>query len=185
MDNHRCSKIENETYEHCLKGNNFGIKCLFCKDNYYVNRSEGICHDNTNINDKFYKCKSSDAWGEHCELCEERYFLSWENRICTKIETCKIAENGKCIECIDGYCLDAKTNDCINNQYLEDINKKFYIACNRTNEEGTKCDVCLEGYKLTDEGYCVDEEHCEIKDGDVCKKCITKYFNHGDVNYYC
>ena len=185
IQDQKCSKIENDTYAHCLKGHYVGLNCIFCKENYYVNRSEGKCYDNTNENDKFYKCKSSDTWGEYCELCEDGYFLSWENRACSNVEACKIVNNGKCVECIDGYCLDAKTNNCVDNEYLEDVDKKFYIACNRTNVEGTKCEICLEGYKLLDEGYCVDEEHCEIKDGDTCKKCITKYFNYGDVNYYC
>lgn len=93
-----------------------------------------------------------------------------------KIEACKIIQNGKCAECLEGYCLDAKTNECVDNQYLEDIDKKFYITCNRTYSQGTKCEIYLEGYKLLDEGYCVNEEHCEIKEGDTCKKCITKYF---------
>ena len=184
IKNQRCSKIENETYAHCLKGNYFGVNCIFCRDNYYVNRSEGMCYDNTDEMDDFYKCKSTDAFGRYSEECENGFFLSWENRKCSKIETCQIVENGKCIECIDGYCLDVKNNDCIDNQFLEDINKKYYIAC-WTNEEGTKCEKCLDGYKLEEEGYCIDVDHCEIKEGDICKKCLTKYFNHGDVNYYC
>ena len=40
IENKRCSKIENETYEHCLKGYYVGLNCIFCKENYYVNRSK-------------------------------------------------------------------------------------------------------------------------------------------------
>ena len=42
--------------------------------------------------------------------------------------------------------------------------KIFYFRCNKTNEEGTKCEECLDGYEVGEEGYCIDEESsCDIK----------------------
>ena len=185
ITNQKCAKVENDTYANCLKGHYFGVKCIFCRENYYNNRSEGLCYENTDENSEFYKCKSTDAFGDHCEECENGYFNSRGNRRCSKIETCLNADKGKCIECEEGYCLDVKNNDCIDNEFLEDINNKFYIACNRTNKEGTRCERCLDGYELGEEGYCIDVSHCEIKEDEECKKCVTEYFNHGGVHYYC
>lgn len=74
-DNQKCSKIENEAYENCLKGHCFAVNCVICKENYDVNRSEGICHDNTNEIDKFYKCKSIDPLGGSLRIMRRWIFF--------------------------------------------------------------------------------------------------------------
>ena len=43
--------------------------------------------------------------------------------------------------------------------------------CNITNEEGTACEICLDGYELKD-GLCYEYEHCvEQNDEGDCLKC--------------
>ena len=50
------------------------------------------------------------------------------------------------------YCLDVKKQECIINNNLYDVNIKKYIFCNRTNEEGTICEQCINGYESNEEG---------------------------------
>ena len=72
-----------------------------------------------------------------------------------------------------------KNQTCEDNEYLDYVQKLIYLACNRTNEEGTKCEKCLDGYEPNEEGICIDVGHCEKKEGDACAKCETYYYNHG------
>ena len=83
-----------------------------------------------------------------------------------------ISENeSKCYECDDYHCLDAKTQKCVDNDYLNNIDDLKYISCKRTNEDGTACEQCIYGYIPNEDGYCVDFDICEeIKDG-KCLKC--------------
>ena len=71
---------------------------------------------------------------------------------------------------------------CFDNQFLYDENEKIYIKCNRTNEEGTACDQCIEGYELGDEGYCVNHERSEEKQDETCIKCRQETT---DIFYFC
>ena len=119
-----------------------------------------MCHENTQ-NDQFYKCSYTDKEGNLCTICKDGYYLGRDDKKCTKIENCKLSENeNKCLECDEDYCLDASKQICIDNYHL-DITKKHYFACIRTNEEGTSCEKCQEGYEVNEEGYCVDVEQCE------------------------
>ena len=56
--------------------------------------------------------------------------------------------------------------------------------CMQCNEKGNLCEKCLDGYELNEEGYCVDFDHCEEKEGDSCKKCKKEWIDN-DVHYYC
>ena len=59
--------------------------------------------------------------------------------------------------------------------------KKIYYRCNRTNKEGTECEVCLEGFNLSN-GLCKENMHCiEEKDG-ICQKCHNSFSYHFCLN---
>ena len=48
---------------------------------------------------------------------------------CTLVDNCKLSENeNKCSECDDLFCLDAKSGNCVNNDFLHDTNKKYYFS---------------------------------------------------------
>ena len=68
------------------------------------------------------------------------------------------------------------------NQFLYNENEKIYIKCNRTNEEGTACDQCIDGYELGNEGYCVNYERCEEKQDETCIRCRQE---PTDILYFC
>ena len=168
-----CFLIEEEKYYNCKMA--YGSRCSYCQKNFYLNETDSICYDNTDENDNFYKCAKSDYYGKRCFECIEGYYLGSEDYKCTKIENCKISENeNKCLECSEYYCFDVKKQKCFDNDFLYDEKEKIYINCNRTNEEGDKCEECLEGYELGNEGYCTNFERCiEKKDG-ICEKCRSE-----------
>ena len=157
--------------------------CSECKTNYYLNRKEGICIDNTQKNN-FYKCALSNINNEYCERCEEGYYLGSEDRKCSLIPSCKISlDENTCIECDEYYVLDLKKGTCIPNDFIEDEKLKFYINCNKTNEDGTACVECKYGYEVSEEGYCVDVMRCIEKENDKCMRCTDDINENGFT--YC
>ena len=86
----------------------------------------------------------------------------------------------KCLEWGQYYCLDSKTGQCKENDVLENEDKKYYFRCNRTNREGTKCEICDNNLILDENGLCIDYLHCEEKnENGTCKKCQ----NDNEENY--
>lgn len=181
-----CLEYENNTiFYNCKYTNFFDDYCIECKDNFYYNYNQSLCLDN-NQEGPFYKCAYSDDYGENCDVCIEEYYLGIEDKKCSLIENCKISENeNKCIECDEYYCLDVKNQKCIDNDYLEDINILIYFACKETNENGTACEKCIDGYQVNEEGFCFDVENCEEKEDGKCLKCKDKVEFNGYNIYYC
>ena len=150
-----------------------GIECQLCKNNYYINLTDTLCYKNNSTDgDPFYKCIMTDINATHCLTCMGGYHLGSKDYKCTKIEGCELSENeNKCLECNEEYCLDVKKGTCEYNDEIDDEGKKFYHKCNITNEEGTACEICLDGYELKD-GLCYEYEHCvEQNDEGDCLKC--------------
>ena len=146
-------------------------KCCECKDNYYLYENDSLCYDNTK-EEKFIKCANVDYLKEKCNRCIEGYYLGINDNKCCKVEKCKIVENeDKCLECDEYFCLDVKNQRCVDNDYLNEGNDKIHISCNRTNEEGTACEECINGYEIGVDGYCVDIDICEEKKDGKCLKC--------------
>ena len=160
-------------------------KCSLCKDNYYLNKTDYLCYDNTNENSDFYKCDFTDYNGEKCDKCISGYSLTSGDKKCIKIRNCKYSKNeNECSACDDVYCLDMKNQKCISNDYLENGEINIFISCNRTNSEGDKCEICLDGYEADENGYCRDVERCQEKDEKgVCLKCKDDISIEN--GYYC
>ena len=171
-----------ENFKNCKTAIFEKDKCSECKDNFYLNKTDHLCYDNTNYNTKFYKCDYTDYKAEKCDKCITGYFLSSGDERCIKVSHCKYSNNeNECNVCDDIYCLDVKNQKCVGNDYLENDNQRIYIACNRTNIEGNKCELCIDGYEVDNNGFCVDNKRCDEKDENgICVKCKD------EVNdYYC
>ena len=169
----------------CKYTSSFDSYCAECKDIFYNRFNDSTCLDNTQEG-PFYKCMYSDDEGEFCEVCIDGYYLGSEDKKCILIENCKISENeNKCLQCDEFYCLDVKRQKCIENQYLENLDMKIYFSCNRTNDEGTACEQCIEGYEVNEEGYCVDVELCIERENGKCIKCKNKIDSDGYIYKYC
>ena len=168
--NRSCVEMEDQ-FLNCKYSCEFEDKCCECKANYYLYENDSLCYDNTE-EEEFIKCAYVNNMKEKCTRCEDGYFLGSEDNRCCKVEKCKYVENeNRCFECDNFYCLDVKKQICIDNDYLEDVDNKQYINCNRTNEEGTACEICVDGYEVNDEGFCVDIDYCEKKEDGKCIKC--------------
>ena len=164
-------KEEGNDFKYCKIALRNDSRCSICRDNYYLNKSDYLCYDNTNENSNYYKCMSTDT-DNLCEKCLINYNLNSGDRKCTISIGCKNAENSKkCIECDKYFCLNVKKGICVDNDYIEDESDKIYINCIKTNEQGTACQECLDGYIVGEEGYCVDIEHCEKRENGICVKC--------------
>ena len=153
--------------------------CERCKDNFYLNKKDNLCYSNQEKND-FYRCAISNNDGKCCIQCIDNYYLGQLDNKCSKIEFCSITENEeRCLICDETYCLDAKNGKCEDNDEINNLEKKFYFRCNKTNIESTACEVCLEGFELKD-GLCFDDQHCveRNKDGSckLCKKSEGEYY---------
>jgi hypothetical protein len=163
----------------CLEDENL---CCECKNNYYFDPVQKVCVDNTQ-NNNFYKCAFADEEGGHCSQCIEGYYLGSGDKKCTLVDNCKFSENeNKCSECDDLFCLDTKNGNCVNNDFLHDTSKKLYFACKKTNFEGTACEQCVDGFKLTD-GLCVNLDSCQEQRDGKCLTCKNEPNNAG--YYYC
>ena len=170
-----------DNYENCKISEGYG--CLECKNNFYLNANDSTCIDNTK-EEAFYKCLKSDKNNEFCEECIEGYYLSSEDKKCILVENCKISENeNRWKECDEYFCLDVKRGICIENDFIRDENIKFYFACNRTDESGTTCEQCIEGYEMGEEGYCVDTTRCLEKKNGECVRCTEEKNKNGYT--YC
>ena len=182
-----------EEFENCkLTTFNGSYYCYYCKTGFYINQTDHLCYNNKEENE-FFKCLMTDMNGEYCINCEDNYYIGYKDHKCSKIYGCEISENEeKCLECDNRHCLDVKTGKCENNEEIKDEEQKLYYRCKKTNEEGNACEICLDEYELSNEGYCVDKIHCiEEKDG-VCVKCqsnnqysscLNKYFGCVPTSY--
>ena len=148
--------------------------CEKCKANFYLNQKDNSCYSNQE-NNEFYKCSISDNNGEYCSECIDNYNIGSIDYKCTKVEHCSIIENDeRCLVCDEYYCLDLKNGSCVDNDYINDLDKIFYLRCNKTNKDSTACEVCIEGSELKN-GLCIEYEHCsEHNDDGTCKRC-TKF----------
>ena len=177
----KCNYINDTKFKNCKYGKEY---CEECKDDFYLNVTDFLCYDNTDINDKFYKCAFIDTNNEFCEECVDEYYLGEIDNKCTNNYGCDLSDNEnkeRCLECNYYYCLDVRTGKCEYNDELNDENKKIYFRCNRTNKEGTECEICVEGYFLSN-GLCKETFHCiEEKDG-ICQKCHNSYAYHFCLN---
>ena len=182
-ENYYFNKINKEClygerkFENCIIGNN--ETCEKCKDDFYLDKKDNICKSNKEKG-PFYKCAFSDSNGEICRQCIDNYYLGFSDDICTLIEGCDRSENeNKCLECDYDYVLNLKDNRCYPNDVIEDEEYKYYFNCNRTNSEGNKCEICMEGFVLNENGLCIDEEHCLNKVDGVYKRC------NNENGYFC
>ena len=143
---------------------------------------DNLCYSNLE-NNNFYKCLASDDEGEKCIECIDGYFLGSEDKKCSKIFGCKKSKDeNSCLECEDKYCFDISKNICIPNDYVYDINEKFYFKCNKTNDKGNECILCENDDLILENGLCIDKKNCENEEKGVCIKCKEK---NDDDYFYC
>ena len=171
-----CLKTTTE-FENCKSTDYEGKYCHKCKNNFYINQTDHLCYSNTEKNN-LYKCTRLDLSGDFCVSCENDYYYGFKDHKCSLIEGCDKSENeNKCLECDEYHCLDVKTGKCEDNSVIKNEEGKIYFRCNRTNEEGNKCENCLNGLILNEEGLCIEKNHCIKEIDGICQKCENNMKN--------
>lgn len=69
------------------------------------------------------------------------------------------------------------------NYKINNEEKKYYYRCKVTNEEGTRCEICVNNYTSNENGLCVDNEdyNCVEKNEEGnCIKC-----RNDENGYFC
>ena len=188
INDNKC-KLKYQSFENCKSGYENGF-CYRCKDDFCHNQTDNLCYSNKDYG-KFYKCEVTDTEADHCVKCIEGYYLGIKDYKCNKVDGCIQSENeNKCIECYETYFLNINTGQCIYNDKIVDKEKYFYYRCNRTDEEGNKCEECVDGFIKDEKGLCIDNEHyIEKNEDEKCIKCENKYclndyFGCYKINYY-
>ena len=179
----QCLK-ETEKFKNCKYSDYNGIKCAGCRDNFYLSQIDNLCYDNSE-NNIFYKCAKTDINGTFCESCINDYFLGEKDKLCSKIEGCLISENeNKCLECDEYHCLNKNNGKCFDNYYISEEEKNaIYFNCNKTNEEGTECEECINDNFEIINGLCYNIGGCEkIEDG-KCVEC--KDWKENILSVFC
>ena len=162
--------------------------CSACKIGFYLDESNYLCYSNNN-ND-FDKCSlviTNSEGKKECKSCESSYYLG-EDHKCSKVQGCAKSQNSEiCLECMPGLCKNLKYGlACqINSFFDKEENNEVCYKCKETNNDGTKCNICEEGYSKTSQGYCIDETLCEIKVGDKCIQCKQNLHKDESLKSYC
>ena len=130
--------------------------CQQCRDDYCLNKKNGKCFKNYEINDLdeivYYKCLNTNDEGTECIECLDNFKVS-ENGLCKNLNDCEIDENGNCNKCkVKDYednllcankyygCVETSTENCLRCDDLEYLNI---------------CTECVDGYILDYNDNCV------------------------------
>ena len=165
--------INDEIYKKCTLStckccNNDLGKCTECKDNFYLkDEYDGVCYDQTSIEENYYLDKS-----------EKKYKKCAED-VC---KTCFGPTNTECYSCYDGYFL--LDNNCSNKcsvGYAFSFNNKCLESCpiytfQNENSDNKTCDNCKDDGKYLKNGICVNS----IEDGYYV---ANKRYNYLDKCY--
>ena len=166
--------LNEKNFENCKISDFNGKICEKCKEGFYLNLKNHSCYNNKEIG-TFYGCEETDKNGEYCNICKSGFYHGKKYKRCSKIEGCELSSDEKrCDECNEKYVLDKSTGKCEINYEIINEEKKFYYRCNKTNEEGTACKICINGLNLNDDGLCIENDHCIEEKNEICKKCKRK-----------
>ena len=216
-----CSQSENEyVCEKCISGYylteygesctpeincHYGSKplgiCTVCKENYYIDVSDGKCKSNIE-NDEFKYCYKAN---KKCTECIGPYHIDKEN-MCTTTNHCVYSENQICLECdenyylgldkncidvenciysIDGSCLECKAHFYYNRRNNTCLPAEGNFENCKTGYDDWICTECRNDFYLnqTDSTCYSNEEEgdlykCAITsiEEDVCSSCIEGYY---------
>ena len=165
-------KESTNNFLNCLESNMEGEKCNKCRKNYYLSLIDYLCYSNEEKG-KFYKCEISTMNGEECYKCIDGYYSGLKDNKCTEAYVCLYSnEEHICQECREDYCLNKKNGKCFKNYEIGDEN--IYFKCLNTNEDGTKCEKCVQNYEVRENGLCINLNDCEDIENEICKKCNIK-----------
>ena len=179
----RCIEIDDGNFTNCKIADSLGIACGYCRDDYYLNRTDSLCYENNEYG-KLYKCALTDEDANECIECINGYYLGKEDGKCVNTEGCIYSDDKHiCSKCDEGFCLDLKNAKCEYNDEIDEESQKIFYKCAKTNLDATRCEICEEPFEVGEEGLCVNYKDCEESDGDKCLKC--KFETSDGFYHYC
>ena len=168
-----CKEGENN----CLKCNQVSKLCIKCNNDKFIPNNSGGCeHIKTCTLGKNH-CMECNQENTLCNICEKDYY---PDKIggCSYTENCYISENGKCLECNNGYILigiDQYYDDAL--KICKSLNSDDLINCERIKISDGSCLLCKEGYYLNKlDKKCINITNCEESSFGICKKCNKYYY---------
>ena len=212
-EDYNCQKCESGYYltesfectpdKNCKIGNkDLGI-CKICKDNYYIDFTDGKCKSNKEDNDfkyckyadngvctqcidryyisKDFKCTPTqncvEAENGICQICEDNYYLGLDNK-CNSVKYCIYSgNNGECVECEDKYYYDTNSRSC-------KISENEFMNC-KSGAENIHCDKCKDNFYInTTDFLCYSNldkgkfYKCAATNynAEFCSSCIEGYY---------
>ena len=186
----QCEKddLHGNTYKHCRIVYTSSLYCSDCKNGFYLDDSDHLCYSNDDTTDELMKCKNAKTNSEgkkECYNCESPYYISEDHKCCMSPGCAKRKSLEICEECMSGWCENHNLKKCQQNEFLdEDEDNKVCYKCKETNLLGTKCDKCEDGY-ISSNGYCINDNLCDKKDGNKCIQCKQNYKEGESIKSYC
>ena len=161
-NNGGCSYIDN--CEISYKG-----LCYKCQETFIlIGSDESFKYCKSLYSNDLKNCKSIDETNGMCVECDEGFFLGQGDSRCTETENCHESNFGTCSKCVDNYYLNKKNGQCL---FSEDN----FINC-KESLNGENCEICDEGYFLSEDNYCTNSNFCSETKDYICLKCIDNYF---------
>lgn len=147
---------------------NGDLECNTCIEGYYYDGNTKLC-----VQGGKEFCKVYERDTNECLVCENRYYLAGgECEPHEDLVYCGVYSNvlkDSCLDCNDKTQKFERMNTCLR---VEEI-----AFCD-VYESTTSCQVCYDGYFLTNLGKCQiipGEEFCLQKNGANCVKCLKNY----------
>ena len=141
--------------------------CNHCKDGFAITSDEQSCKS-------FQHCERLEEGDEKCKECEYLFHPNNEGQ-CEKT-FCTVYNENICINCIDGYYLNAEKN-CIKIPISECIQY-----------DGEKCTECLDGDVAKEDGTCNQHEWiegCTKYQNGKCIECNNEFYSPTPKNEKC
>lgn len=153
--------------------------CGSCEDGYYMDSSNS-CQDNPHW--RIENCIDYMNINT-CSKCSDGYYVDRNQcKTRTELEGCEIYEDRKnqCHKCVEGFYNKNNDGKCFEREY------KSIENCKTLSMFADDCEVCIDGFKLTDDWQkCLPViKNCETYDLDflkdatffTCNKCEDKFY---------
>ena len=161
------------TYTKNCKVSNKG-ECIKCLDNYILIGPSFFPNDNLKIckslnSEDFKNCVEINVEKGKCSKCKDNYYLNTRDFRCIKTQNCSESIFETCVKCDEGFYYDKKENEC-------KILDNYFLHCKET-INGKACEICDDGYYLTEDGKCTKVNYCsKLNENNKCEKCISNYY---------
>jgi len=171
------SSLCKEGQNNCRKCDSLENLCRKCDKEIYSPNEYGGCDYRKHCSEGINHCIECAEDKYLCKICENDYF-SDNYGGCSYTDNCKISENGKCLQCKEGFILIGL------NEYYKDsfticksLNSDDLQNCENINLLDGSCLSCKQGFYLNKgDNKCINISNCEESYFGICKKCNKYYY---------